>query len=137
MRDSSENSTCPYSFFVKLISLMPWIESLCLERPSCLVFRRRLRTVLGCILRLIWAKNLLVAVQTPGSDYFPWQYMISLPPASFSPKYRRIVFFSGLISSKYSIFMARLSCLECSMCMMSSYTIFCVLHFYEGDNEGT
>jgi len=45
--------------------------------------------------------------QTPRSDNFPWQFIISLPPASFSPKYRRIVFyyyFFGLISSKYSIF---------------------------------
>ena len=47
--------------------------------------------------------------QTPRSDYFPWQYILSLPPAMFFVKILTNSFFifyfiSGLISSKYSVF---------------------------------
>jgi len=47
--------------------------------------------------------------QTPHSDYFPWQYIISLPPAMFFAQIQAdsffiIIFCSGLIFSKYSIF---------------------------------
>jgi len=47
-------------------------------------------------------------LQTPRSDYFPWQYIISLPPAKFFAQIQADIFFnyifSGLISSKYSFF---------------------------------
>ena len=48
------------------------------------------------------SKNLfkLPAVIT---EYFPWQYIISLPPAYFSPKYRRIVFYLFCLDSLLKI----------------------------------
>jgi len=35
-----------------------------------------------------------VAAQTPRSDYFPWQYIISLPPAMFFAQIQADSFFS-------------------------------------------
>jgi len=49
-----------------------------------------------------------VKKQTPRSDYFPWQYILSLPPARFFARIQAdsflFLFFSGRFSSKYSIF---------------------------------
>jgi len=55
-----------------------------------------------------------VKIQTPRSDYFPWQYIISLPPAMFFAQIQADSFFSnyifsGFISSKYSFFSLKIS----------------------------
>jgi len=59
---------------------------------------------------MLWLSAYRASIrQTPHSDYFPWQYIISLPPAMFfvqiqADSFFIIIFCSGLIFSKYSIF---------------------------------